>query len=584
MRQKRTATTAVGAVNVIQTTITGQAILEHPLLNKGSAFTLAERQELGLLGLLPTHVATIDEQLARDYEHYQSKATNLERYIYLASLHDRNETLFYRLVQQHIHEMAPIIYTPVVGEACQRYSHIYRRPRGIYIAYEDRNQLDSILSNPAIQQARVAVVTDGERILGLGDQGIDGMGIPVGKMALYSLCAGIHPAMTLPIVLDVGTDNEAKLADPLYMGWHHQRIRGAAYDEFIDGFVLAFKRHFPQAVLQWEDFAKQNAKRLLDRYRQTICTFNDDIQGTGAVTLAGILSALRLTHQRISDQRIVMYGAGSAAIGICSQIVAAMVAEGTPSHVAVRQIWLLNSRGLVHAAMPHIEAEQALYARTEDELVAQNLDATQPIALASVVAWAHPTILIGVAAQPNTFTEAIVRDMAAHVERPIIFPLSNPTTKSEATPEDLLAWTEGRGIIATGSPFDDVAYHGQTFKIGQCNNMYIFPGVGLGILASQATTVMDEMFLAAAVALSEIAPTNHDGTNSLYPDLEDIRAISRHVAVAVAHAAMHSGAARSLDEPTLEHRLDQLIWEPRYATIRLHAPIRHGIFALGQRE
>ncbi len=584
MRQTHAASPPDSATSVIETTITGQAILEHPLLNKGSAFTQAEREALGLLGLLPPHVATIDEQLARDYEHYQSKTTNLERYIYLASLHDRNETLFYRLVQEHIHEMAPIIYTPVVGEACQQYSHIFRRPRGIYIAYEDRHCFDQILGNPVIQQAQVAVVTDGERILGLGDQGIDGMGIPVGKLALYTLCAGIHPATTLPIVLDVGTDNQAKLDDPLYLGWHHERIRGAAYDEFIDGFVRAFQRHFPHALLHWEDFSKQNAKRLLERYRHEVRTFNDDIQGTGAVTLAGIFSALRLTHGRVSDQLIVMYGAGAAAWGISRQIVAAMVAEGTPREVAIRQIWLLNSRGLIHSDMPGIDTEQALFARSATELVALGLDPTRSIALDAVVAQVHPTILIGATAQVDTFTEAIVREMAAHADRPLIFPLSNPTTQSEATPDDLMQWTSGRGIVATGSPFAAVEYRGQTFQIGQCNNMYMFPGVGLGILASQATTVVDEMFLAAASALSELAPANPDGTASLYPDLADTRAISRHVATAVAHAATSAGVASPMDDHALARRLDSLMWEPRYVTITVRPPARHWIFPLGHHE
>jgi malate dehydrogenase (oxaloacetate-decarboxylating) len=569
---------------VIETTITGQAILEHPLLNKGSAFTQAEREALGLVGLLPPHVATMDEQLARDYEHYQGKTTNLERYIYLASLHDRNETLFYRLVQEHIHEMAPIIYTPVVGEACQRYSHIFRRPRGIYIAYEDRHRLDQILSNPVIQQTQVAVVTDGERILGLGDQGIDGMGIPVGKLALYTLCAGIHPATTLPIVLDVGTNNQAKLDDPLYLGWHHERIRGGAYDEFIDAFVHAFKRHFPHALLQWEDFSKQNAKHLLERYRHAICTFNDDIQGTGAVTLAGLISALKLTRGRLSDQRIVIYGAGSAGLGIGSQIAAAMVAEGTPREMAIRQIWLLNSRGLVHTNMPNIEKEQAIFARPVAEVVALDLDPAQPIALDAVVAQVHPTILIGATAKSGSFTEAIVREMTAHTASPIIFALSNPTAQSEATPEDLIHWTDGRAIVATGSPFDDVEYHGLTFPSSQCNNMYIFPGVGLGILASRAATVTDEMFLAAASALSELAPASREGAAALYPDLADIRAISRHIATAVARAAMAAQVAKPQDEQALAQRLQSLMWEPRYATITVRSPVRHWIFPLGHQE
>jgi malate dehydrogenase (oxaloacetate-decarboxylating) len=586
----------IPTAGVIETTYLGQTILEHPLLNKGSAFTLEEREELGLLGLLPPHVSSMEEQLTRTYESYLRKSTNLERYIYLASLHDRNETLFYRLLQEHIDEMTPVVYTPVVGEACQNYSHIYRRPRGIYISYADRDNLDLIMENPSIAQTRIAVVTDGERILGLGDQGVDGMGIPVGKLALYTLCAGIHPATTLPIVLDVGTNNKDKLNDPLYMGWRHERIRGTEYDGFIDRFVKAFERRFPHALLQWEDFAKQNARRLLDRYRNELCTFNDDIQGTGAVTLAGILAALRQTGERMSDQRIVMFGAGSAAVGILEQIVATMLDEGTPHEEALTKIWLLNSRGLVHTEMSGIESEQKPFARPVKQIKEWGLDPSQQVDLATVVAKTHPTILIGVATVPNTFTEEIVRDMAAHTARPIIFPLSNPTSKCEAVPKDLIAWTEGRVLIGTGSPFDNVTYGDRNIRIGQCNNMYIFPGVGLGTLVTQARHVVDEMFLAAARALSELAPSTikNDPDQPLFPALTEAQSIGRQVAIAVARAAIKAGVADPIDDAALLKRIDEMMWKPEYAALKrcpTHKteastdthPKRHGILGIGWR-
>jgi malate dehydrogenase (oxaloacetate-decarboxylating) len=548
--------------------VTGQLLLDTPLLNKGSAFPEAERLALGLLGLLPPHVATLEEQLARTYESYARQPSDLEKYIYLAALHDRNETLFYALVQAHISEMLPIIYTPTVGLACQQYSHIYRRPRGIYLAYPHREHLGAILASLPARDVRVIVVTDGERVLGLGDLGIGGMGIPVGKLALYTLCAGIHPARTLPIVLDVGTNNQELLEDPLYLGWRHQRVRGAEYDSFIEAFVQAVQATFPKAILQWEDFAKQNAGRLLERYRDQFCSFNDDIQGTGAVTLAGLLAAADLTGVPLSEQRIVILGAGSAATGIAEQIVAAMV-HGGPSLAEARgAIWLVDSRGLVHAGRADLEPAKQLYAQPAERIATWGCPDPARIPLLEVVRQVRPTALIGAAAQPGAFDKATVSAMAEHVARPLIFPLSNPTSKSEARPADLLAWTDGRAVVATGSPFAPVPFNGRSVQIGQCNNAFIFPGVGLGIIASGARRVTTSMFIAAARALSLCAPMRHDPLAPLYPALEDVRDVSRRVAFAVAEAAAAAGVAPALPPAEQERRVDAEMWQPVYQPYR----------------
>lgn len=557
--------------DVLEVSLTGQVLLEHPLLNKGSIFPEDERRELGLLGLLPYHVSSLDVQLQRTYENFLRKDDDLERYIFLASLQDRNEVLFYCLLSQHIREMSPVVYTPVVGLACQNYSHIYRRPRGLYVPYPYRDEMDTLLQNVPNDDVRVIVVTDGERILGLGDLGVGGMGIPVGKLALYTLCAGIHPATTLPVILDVGTDNEELLSDPLYVGWHHKRVRGSDYDSFIDSFVQAVRRHFPNVLLQWEDFAKGNARRLLDHYRDHLCTFNDDIQGTGAVTLAGLLAAVEVTGSKLSEQRVVILGAGSAATGIAEQIVAAMESEGRSTDEARRAIWLIDSHGLVHEGRGDLEVEKRPYAQPRERIASWAGSQSQPMGLQEVVEQVHPTILIGTAARSGVFTEQIVREMARHVERPIIFPLSNPTSKSEAVPVDLIDWTGGRALIATGSPFDDVTYHGKTISIGQCNNMFIFPGVGLGVLASRARHVTNEMFVAAARALSECSPARKDPTASLYPLVEDVRDVSRRVAIAVGVAAQQAGVAEAISREELEQRVTKHMWIPHYPRLKYKA-------------
>lgn len=553
------------------TSFTGQRLLDDPLLNKGSAFPAVERREFGLLGLLPLHTSTIEEQLTRVYENYQRKDSDIERYIFLTALQDRNETLFYRLLQEHVTEMMPIIYTPTVGDGCHQYSHVFRRPRGLYVSYPDRDDILSVLNNAPVQNVDVIVVTDGERILGLGDLGVGGMGIPVGKLSLYTVCAGIHPATTLPILLDVGTDNRELLDDPLYLGWRHERVRGKDYDYFIEAFVQAVKLRFPSVLLQWEDFSKHNAPRILERYRDRLCTFNDDIQGTGAVTVAGLLAASRLTHTKLSEQRIVILGAGAAAIGICDQIVAAMMAEGTTEPEAHAPLWLVDSQGLVHTGRPRIDPFKQKYAQPLERTLQWKPTGPACLSFSDVVKNVRPTILIGTSAQPGAFTEEIIREMAKHVARPVIFPLSNPTSKSEATPSDLINWTEGRALVATGSPYPAVVYGNRVIQIGQCNNSFVFPGVGLGVLASGARRVTDAMFVAAARVLSEFAPALHNLEGPLYPPLEKVRDISFKVALEVAREAQRSGLAEVRSDQ-LEKTVRERMWQPHYVPLRRAAP------------
>jgi malate dehydrogenase (oxaloacetate-decarboxylating) len=534
---------------LIETSLSGQLLLDNPLFNKGSAFPEDERRDFGLLGLLPLHCSTIEEQLARTYENYRRKENELERYVFLMALQDRNETLFYRLVQEHISEMMPVIYTPTVGEGCRQYSHVFRRPRGLYISYPHRHDILRLLDNAPSENVEVIVVTDGERILGLGDLGVGGMGIPIGKLSLYSVCAGIHPAATLPIMLDVGTDNQELLNDPLYLGWRHERVRGQEYDDFIEAFVEAVKQKFPRVLLQWEDFSKRNAGRLLERYRDRLCTFNDDIQGTGAVTVAGLLAAMKVLQSELREQRILILGAGSSAIGICDQIVATQVAK--------KQLWLVDSKGLVHEGRSDLESSKRKYAQLNG----------CGLAFFDVVKKVHPTILIGTSGQHGAFTEEIVREMAKHVERPVIFPLSNPTSKSEATPADLLEWTDGRALVATGSPFAPVTYEGRLIQIGQCNNAFIFPGVGLGVIASGARRVTDAMFSAAARVLSEFSPVLNHPDGALFPSLSRVREISYRVALAVGTEALRAGlTTTSID--SLESAVADKMWIPRYVPLK----------------
>ena len=548
----------------LEVSLAGRILFDTPLLNKSSAFPEDERHEFDLLGLLPPHISTMEEQLIRLYENYTRKATDLERYIFLISLQDRNETLFYRLLEINITEMMPIVYTPTVGEACQHYSHIYRRPRGLYIDYPHRKEIARILGDAPNEDVEVIVVTDGERILGLGDLGVGGIGIPIGKLSLYTVCAGIYPGSTLPILLDVGTNNQELLGDPLYLGWRHERVRGQEYDDFIEAFIRAVCAKFPKVLLQWEDFAKDNASRLLERYRDRLCTFNDDIQGTGAVALAGLLAASEVTGSKISNQRIVILGAGSSAIGISDQIVTAMTEEGLTESEARARIWLVDKQGLVIAERDESDPGKRKYAKQVEMIEGWQLQQPDRVMLADAVRNLHPTVLIGTSAQPGAFTEDIVREMARHAERPIIFPLSNPTSKSEAAPIDLINWTDGRALVATGSPYGTVVYKNRKTPIGQCNNAFIFPGVGLGVIAAGSRRVTNDMFVAAARALARFSPALANTDGSLFPALEDVRKISRSVAVEVASVAVRARLAENCTEEEIERRVDANMWEARY--------------------
>ena len=545
----------------------GQALLMNPITNKGTAFTQREREELGLQGLIPPMVCTMKQQLDRTYENYLNKTTNLERFIYLTSLQDRNETLFYRLLLEHIDEMMPIVYTPVVGEACQKYSHIYRRGRGLYIDYNHRGHIDKLLRHSEITNPSVIVVTDGERILGLGDQGAGGMGIPIGKLCLYTLCAGISPFSTLPITLDVGTDNEERLKDPLYLGLKQKRIRGEAYQEFVDEFVAAVQKVFPHTLLQWEDFLKGNAIFQLKRFRDKLCTFNDDIQGTAGVIVAGLFSALRITGKKMRDQKVVFAGAGASAQGISDLIVTAMMQEGLTKEQANKQVWTVDSQGLVTKARTNLEDFKATYARDVEEVAKFNVKDRAKITLLETICNVKPTIVLGTSGTPGMFTKDVVQLMASINERPIIFPLSNPTSKSECTAQDAIEWSEGRAIVATGSPFAPVTYNGKRHRIGQGNNAFIFPGVGLGISAGRISRVTDSMFLEAARALAnEVTQKDLDET-AVYPELTRIRECSLSVACATVRQAVKEGYADEELLEGLEDNLRQAMWDPKYLPI-----------------
>jgi malate dehydrogenase (oxaloacetate-decarboxylating)(NADP+) len=532
----------------------GVALLHDPLLNKGTAFDEQERDALGLRGLLPPRVATQDQQLQRVLGNYRRKENPLEKYIYLISLQERNETLFYRLVMQNLDEMMPIIYTPTVGLACQKYGHIFRRPRGLYITKRDRGSVKRILQNWPHADVRIIVVTDGERILGLGDLGANGMGIPVGKLSLYTACAGIPPAQCLPIMLDVGTNNTALLADPLYLGLAEPRLRGPDYDELVDEFVHAAQQIFPKAVIQFEDFGNSNAFRLLHRYRAQACTFNDDIQGTAGVTLAGLLSSERLTGIPLAQQKILFLGAGEAGIGIGDLIVEALKLQGVPQDVARRQCWFVDSKGLVVQSRTDLVEHKLRFAHDHAPL-ATLLEAVEAL---------KPTALVGVSGMPQTFTAPVVHAMAQLNPKPVIFALSNPTSKAECTAEQCYAWTEGRGIFASGSPFAPVNIDGVLHVPGQGNNSYIFPGVGLGVIASEAAHVTDEMFYVAARVLANLVTEDDLGVGRLYPDLKRIREVSLKIATAVAEVAFQRGLTRMLRPADLQAHVQDTMFDPTY--------------------
>ncbi len=543
---------------------TGFDLIRNPLLNKGSAFPEDERKALNLQGLLPSSVSNLDLQKARSYKVFTSKTTALEKYIYLRELQDSNETLFYSLVTEHITEMMPIVYTPVVGAGCQAFSHIYRRPRGLYLSCPDKASLHHIFSHPQFDDVEAIVVSDGERILGLGDQGVGGMGIPVGKLALYTACAGLHPSGTLPILLDTGTNNPNLLHDPLYMGWRHARVRGQEYDAFIEAFVLAVKSRWPNVLLQWEDFAQQNANPILARYRDQLCTFNDDIQGTAAVATGTLLAAVQATGTHLTEQRVVVVGAGSAGCGISHLMMQAMMNAGLSEVEARSHFYLIDAHGLLVEGSPGLLNFQEPFVQKKSAIKDWALRSGDFISLYDVVKNAKPTVLLGVSGHPGLFTEEVVRMMASGVTRPIIFPLSNPTSQSEAIPEDLMRWTNGAAVIGTGSPFPDITRDGRPFRVDQTNNAYIFPGMGLGIIAVKAKRVSDTMFMEAAKALAAASPAKNSPDANLLPPLTQIRDVSKKVAIAVALQAVSEGLAKPMSEEAVITAIEETIWMPNY--------------------
>lgn len=551
------------------TPLTGSSLLNCPILNKGSAFSAVERRNLNLDGLLPPDIETLDEQVERAYEAYQQKDSDLQRHIYLRALQDRNETLLYRLITDHLTDMMPIIYTPVVGEACQQFSEIYRKPRGLFVSYPQKEMIPEMLANFPYPDIDVIVVTDGERILGLGDQGVGGMGIPIGKLSLYTVMGGIDPARVLPVILDVGTNNTERLNDPLYMGWRHERITGDEYYEFVDAFITVVKDSLPGVLLQFEDFAQTHASPLLEKYRDQLCTFNDDIQGTAAVSLSAILAATKVAGTALTEQRIVVLGGGSAGTGICQQIVQAMMQEGLSEADSRARFWIVDRNGLLRDDQPDLLPFQQPFARAVTDLGDWLHAVGEAFGLADTVNTVQPTILIGVSGQPGLFTEEIVRDMAAHTSRPIIFPMSNPTSRCEAQPADLLAWTDGRALVATGSPFAPVKYGGRTYTIAQSNNAYIFPAMGLAVLAAGARRVSDGMFMAAAYALSEQAPVVTGEGDALLPALDHIQQISKKIALAIAQQAQREGLAPELSETDTQQKIEARFWHPVYRPIIL---------------
>jgi malate dehydrogenase (oxaloacetate-decarboxylating) len=548
----------------------GPMLLETPLLNKGSAFTKKERESFNLSGLLPDITETIEEQTARAYEQLTSFTTDIDKHIYLRNIQDTNETLYYRLITENLNEVMPLIYTPTVGEACQQFSRIYRRHRGLFISYNDRDTIDDMLQNATKRNIKVIVVTDGERILGLGDLGIGGMGIPIGKLALYSACGGISPAYTLPITLDVGTNNQALIDDPMYMGAKHPRITGQEYDDFVEQFMQEVQSRWPHALIQFEDFAGHNANRLLDRYRDQACSFNDDIQGTAAVTVGTLLAACKAKGEQLRDQVVTFCGAGSAGCGIAEQIVAQMVSEGLTDMQARKRIFMINSRGLVIGSMSGLKDFQLRLCQSDERLTEWSVS-DDTATLAETVEHSKSTVIVGVSTVAGLFTQEIIEQMQANTPKPIVLPLSNPTSKVEAVPEDILKWTNGNAIVATGSPFDPVELNGKTYVISQCNNSYIFPGVGLGVVASRATRVTDNMLMASSYALAEYSAVHNSGSAELLPDLNDIREVSKYIAKMVYKQAIIDGVTPEVSDEEIGDAIDRNFWRPSYRPYRRNA-------------
>ncbi|OMP91368.1 NAD-dependent malic enzyme [Raoultella terrigena] len=553
--------------DTIYTPYNGSVLLENPLLNKGLAFTDGERDAFGLHGFLPQKVETIEEQTARAWEQFCQFKRDISRHVYLRNIQDTNETLFYNVLRTHMTDTLPIVYTPTVGEACEHFSEIYRRARGLFISWPDRHQIDEMLQSFSRNDIRVIVVTDGERILGLGDQGVGGMGIPIGKLSLYTACGGIHPASTLPIMLDVGTNNAQLIDNPLYMGLRHPRIDDDSYLEFMDMFIEAVKRRWPDVLLQFEDFAQKNATRLLQRYRDRLCCFNDDIQGTAAVTTGTLIAAAQAAGSRLCDQRVVFLGSGSAGCGIAEKIVAMMVDEGLSEHEARDRVFMVDRCGLLTDAIPELLDFQQKLVTSRHSIAHWEVD-TGPVSLLDVVRHAHPTVLIGVSGQPGLFSEEIVKEMHRHCARPIIMPLSNPTSRAEAQPADLIAWTEGAALVATGSPFAPVVYAGKTYDIAQCNNAYIFPGLGLGVLAGKVERITEKMLTAASRTLAAHSPLAAAESGGLLPPVAEIETISRAIALAIAKVAQQEGVAPQLSEEQLLARIEQTYWQARYTAYK----------------
>lgn len=541
----------------------GPALLENPLLNKGCAFSQEERQVFNLTGLLPPRYETIEEQAQRAYQQYSSFRTAINKHIYLRSIQDTNETLFYRLLQDHLPEMMPIIYTPTVGDACEQFSDIYRNNRGLFISYEERHYLDDILRNTTKRNIKIIVVTDGERVLGLGDQGIGGMGISIGKLSLYTACGGISPAYTLPVVLDTGTNNEKLLADPMYMGERHKRIPQQEYDDFIDLFLKAVKRRWPNVIVQFEDFAQPNATPILQRYRDRLCCFNDDIQGTAAVTVGTLLAACRVKNQALSEQRVVFVGAGSAGCGIAEQVVAQMQKEGLAERDARKRIFMVDRFGLVTKDMTGLRDFQQKLAQSPEIIANWHFSCDFPTLL-DVIEHAKPSILIGVSGQPGLFSKPVIRAMQKVCNWPMIFPLSNPPRQVEATPEQIVEWTDGRVLLATGSPFPPVEYKGKHFIVTQCNNSYIFPGIGLGIIAVNAQRITDEMLITASETLAAASPLANNGHGELLPPLTALPELSRQIAFAVGKVAQRQHLALEIDDDQLRANIEANFWHPVY--------------------
>jgi malate dehydrogenase (oxaloacetate-decarboxylating) len=547
----------------LKVSLSGFNLINSPRFNKGTAFSDHERDVFDLHGLLPPHVGTLEEQLERRMHTLDGQPAPFAKYSFLRDMQDTNETLFYALVVRNVEKVLPLVYTPTVGEGCQRFSEIWRKPRGLFLSYPNRDRITQILGHSRYDNIKCIVVSDGERILGLGDQGAGGMGIPIGKMALYTALGGIHPENCLPILLDVGTDNEDRLKDPIYVGWRNHRVRGQAYDDFVETFVSAVKERWPHVLLQWEDFAGANAARFLARYRNQLCTFNDDIQGTAAVTAATLVSAINVTGIPLERQKIVVVGFGSAGLGV-SNLLAQLIADrGVSIEGARSRFYAMDVEGLISEDRKHIGPEQRLYARTEQEVKSWQRP-NGVITLLDLVRNVKPTVLIGLSGQGGAFTEEVVREMARHTDRPVIFPLSNPTSRSEATPQDLMNWTEGKALIGTGSPFAPVSFGGKAHHIAQTNNSYIFPGLALGIIASKARYVSDAMVKAAATELIRHLPTQTDKEAALLPQVSQSRELGRPIARAVGLEAIRDGQSELVDENALDRELAANIWEPEY--------------------